>query len=487
MRRVEFDKKVLMVGYGAVAQCALPILAKLIKVPLRNITVIDFEDRREPLKEWTKQGVKFVRDRVTPENLGTLLGKYLGTGDLLVDLAWNIDCCEILQWCHDNGVLYVNTSVELWDPYAVPPDQHPTERTLYWRHIRIREMKAKWKKPGSSAVVEHGANPGLISHFTKQGLLDVAERLLADKKVKGKDAEEIRQLAKEQTFNRLAMKLGVKVVHCSERDTQIADKPKQVNEFINTWSVEGFREEGTTTAEMGWGTHEKELPPLAYEHKEGPRNQICLARMGINTWVVSWVPNYCIQGMVVRHGEAFTISDKLTVWKNGEAIYRPTVYYAYCPCDAAIASLNELRGYDYKLQQNVRIMYDEIISGSDILGALLMGHAYNSWWTGSDLSIEESRRLVPHQNATTMQVAISAVAAAMWMIENPAMGVCVPDDLPHDYILDIAKPYLGKFISMPSDWTPLKHYTNAFDGYNTPRIDRDDPWQFKNFLAVDRG
>ena len=92
------------------------------------------------------------------------------------------------------------------------------------------------------------------------------------------------------------MKLGVKVIHCSERDTQISDQPKQVDEFVNTWSIEGFREEGTTTAEMGWGTHEKELPPLAYEHQDGPRNQICLARMGMNTWVRSWVPNYSIQG-----------------------------------------------------------------------------------------------------------------------------------------------------------------------------------------------
>ena len=96
------------------------------------------------------------------------------------------------------------------------------------------------------------------------------------------------------------MKLGVKVIHCSERDTQITDQPKQVNEFVNTWSVEGFREEGTTTAEMGWGTHEKELPPLAYEHTEGPRNQICLARMGINTWVTSWVPEL----LHSRHGRA---------------------------------------------------------------------------------------------------------------------------------------------------------------------------------------
>ena len=131
-------------------------------------------------------------------------------------------------------------------------------------------------------------------------------------------------------------------------------------------------------------------------------------------------------------------------------------------------------------------MTDEIISGTDMLGALLMGHAYNSWWTGSRLSIEKARELVPHQNATTMQVAISAVAACMWMIENPLKNVCTPEDLPHNYILDIAKPYLGEFISIPSDWTPLERYQNTFEGYTTPSLDLSDPWQFKNFLTSDR-
>ncbi|MGD1018421.1 MAG: saccharopine dehydrogenase C-terminal domain-containing protein [Verrucomicrobiia bacterium] len=482
---IQVRNRILFVGYGAVAQCTLPILVKQMDVPCKNITVMDFEDRRASLRPWLRRGVRFVRRRVTRDNLGSLLGRHLSAGDILVDLAWNIDACEILQWCHDTGVLYVNTSVEVWDPYAGADNKHPTERTLYWRHLNIRRLIANWSKPGPTAVLEHGANPGLISHFTKQGLIDIGRRLIADKKVNGLDAEEIGQFTKDRAFNRLAMKLGVKVIHCSERDTQITDQPKQVDEFVNTWSVEGFREEGTTTAEMGWGTHEKELPALAYEHPEGPRNQICLARMGINTWVSSWVPNYCIHGMVVRHGEAFTISDRLTVWQDGKPIYRPTVHYAYCPCDCAIASLNELRGYDYKLQKKQRIMNDEITSGADILGALLMGHAYNAWWIGSDLGIEESRRLVPHQNATTMQVAVSVVAAVMWMIENPAKGVCVPDDLPHDYILKISKPYLGRWISRPADWTPLKHYTNAFQGHNNPAVDWDDPWQFKNFLITD--
>jgi homospermidine synthase len=352
--------------------------------------------------------------------------------------------------------------------------------------MNLQRMVARWSEPGPTAVLEHGANPGLISHFTKQALLDIARQALADQKFSGTQAEKVAHHAQAQELNHLAHQLGVKVIHCSERDTQITDQPKQVNEFVNTWSVEGFREEGTTTAEMGWGTHEKQLPAFAFEHPDGPKSQICLARMGMNTFVASWVPpDHNIVGMVVRHGEAFSITEKLTVWEGDKAIYRPTVHYAYCPCDCAIASLHELRGYDYRLQPRLRIMTDEIISGADILGALVMGHPYQSWWCGSDLDIEESRRLVPHQNATTMQVAISVVAACLWMLENPRRGLCVPDDLPHDYVLDVSKPYLGKFISMAANWNPLKHYSNVFRGYNQPQLDTSDPWQFTNFLITE--
>ncbi len=265
----------------------------------------------------------------------------------------------------------------------------------------------------------------------------------------GRPPTTIRRHRETRAYNHLARALGVKVIHCSERDTQVTGVPKAVDEFVNTWSIEGFFEEGTTTAEMGWGTHEKTVPALAYQHDSGPRNQICLARMGINTWVRSWVPSGPIQGMVIRHGESFSISERLTVEEQGRAVYRPTVHYAYCPCDAAIASLTELRGGNYRLQRKQRILTDEITTGSDALGALIMGHPLTSWWIGSDLSIEESRRLVPHQNATTMQVAISVVAAVAWMIQNPSRGVLLPDDLPHDFVLEMSRPYLGDFISRP--------------------------------------
>ena len=207
---LDFRNRILFVGFGAVARCTLPILLQHISVDPKRITIVDFEPNEAALRPWIEQGMTFVRERVTPENLGMLLGQYVSIGDLLIDLAWNIDSCEIVQWCHDRGVMYVNTSVELWDPYGEADDKHPSERTLYWRHMNLRRMIARWSEPGPTAVIEHGANPGLISHFTKFALLDIARQALADKKFSGAQAEKVAHHAKAQELNHLAHQLGVR-------------------------------------------------------------------------------------------------------------------------------------------------------------------------------------------------------------------------------------------------------------------------------------
>jgi homospermidine synthase len=135
------------------------------------------------------------------------------------------------------------------------------------------------------------------------------------------------------------------------------------------------------------------------------------------------------------------------------------------------------------LQEKKRIMTDEIISGRDELGCLLMGHDYKSWWIGSLLDIEESRRLAPNNNATVLQVAASLIAALVWLIKNPSEGVCLPDDLPYREILDIAKPYLGPFKSMPVDWTPLKTELNPFSKFRATQVREEDVWDFNTFLV----
>lgn len=484
---MKFDGKLLIIGCGSVSQCAIPLVLKLIEMPPQKITIMDFVDNRSRVKDALGQGVKYVIDRITPENYKQLLAKYVGSGDMIIDLAWNIECTAIVEWCRNKQVLYVNTSVEEWNPYRDDRRNDPTRYTLYARHMEIRDKIEEWggNESAMTAIVDHGANPGLVSHFTKYALIDIAKKIL-EEKPNDPRKEQLKQALKDKNFPRLAQLEDVKTIHISERDTQITDKPKEINEFVNTWSIEGFFEEGVSPAELGWGTHERYIPKNAFFHKVGPSNQICLTTIGMKTWVRSWVPCGEITGMVIRHGEAFSISDRLTVWENGQAVYRPTVHYAYCPCDAAINSLHELEMRQFKLQEKQRIMSDEIIDGRDELGVLLMGHDFKSWWCGSLLDIHEARRLVPHQQATTLQVAISVVAAASWMIRNPRQGLLLPDDVDYEEILKIAIPYIKPFVSYPVDWTPLKNLNTKFTLFDVP-IPRDkDIWQFTTFL-VDHG
>lgn len=476
-----FEGRILVLGGGSVSQCSVPLLIKHIVKNPASLTIMDMQDMSARFTEAINAGANFVIDQVTQANLDSLLSQYLSAGDVLVDLAWNIDANTIIGWCHDNGVLYLNTSVEEWDPYEAQEDRDPRERTLLVRHQAMQKMKAAWSEVGPTAVVEHGANPGLVSHFVKRALLEIADECIAQNLLDAETKTAVVAAKANLDFPNLARLLTVKVIHVAERDTQITNQPKQVGEFVNTWSVAGFHEEGIAPAELGWGTHETKLPARGLKHADS-ETQICIAQPGATTWVRSWVPDFEINGMVVRHGEAYTIAKHLTVTdESGTEIYRPTVHYAYCPSDVAIASMRELQANNWEFPTRERIMNDEIISGEDRLGVLLMGHPLNAWWTGSLLSIDEARALLPHQSATTLQVAASVLACVNWMINNPAAGLCVPDDLPYNEVLEVAYPYLGTFHSAAVDWTPLKNRVDLFGKWDgTDRS--DDPWQFENFL-----
>ena len=447
-------------------------------VEAKQITIVDKLDVRHRFQSSIAAGVNYIIDELTRANLKEFLAKYLNPGDFLVDLAWNIDANEIMGWCHDHDVIYLNTSVEMWDPNSDPASRSPQEKTLYHRHMKLRQLTDTWGGKGATSIVEHGANPGFVSSLVKKGLVDIATKALSENKA----GAAVKAALDSENYPALAHALGVKVIHISERDTQVSDVPKAFNEFVNTWSVEGFYEEGMATAEMGWGTHEKKLPPRAVLHEDGPKNQICMAQPGATTWVRSWVPNMEITGMVIRHGEAFTISDHLTVWNGEKALYRPTVHYAYCPTDAAIASMRETEMRQWNLQIKQRIMNEEIISGEDRLGVLLMGHPFKSWWCGSLLSIDQARVLAPGQSATTLQVAASVYAAVAWAMANPEAGLLVPDDLPWREVLPLIEPYLGTIWSDAVDWDPLATRFDPFKGWNHREYD-PDPWQFTNFLA----
>jgi len=499
LTRTPFGGRILMLGCGSVGQCTLPLVRRHIDMPANRITVMDFEDVRPKIEDPLKEGVVFKQERLTQDNYTSMLSQLVGAGDIIIDLSWNVETLDVLAWCGEHNVRYLNTSLEEWDPYGDIENKSPYERSLYSRQMRIRLLKDRLNsraEPSATAIIDHGANPGLVSHFTKRALIEIGTTMVEKglQSATGIDRAAFEKLiadAESQlqgSFARLSQATGTKVIHIAERDTQVSSRPKDINEFVNTWSIEGFYEEGTAPAELGWGTHERRLPKHAHTPIGGPGNQIFLAQPGIRTFVHSWVPNGGpIIGMVVRHAESFTISDYLTVWdetiEGRLPVYRPTVHYAYMPCDNAILSLYELTMRNFQLQPKLRIMSDEITDGMDELGVLLMGHGLTTWWTGSQLDIHETRQLVRGQNATTLQVAAAVVGGLVFAIGNPCKGILVPDDLPYKEILDVARRYLGPCPSVQTDWMPLKSRSRLFAKWGAPPVDEADLWQFASFAV----
>jgi homospermidine synthase len=132
------------------------------------------------------------------------------------------------------------------------------------------------------------------------------------------------------------------------------------------------------------------------------------------------------------------------------------------------------------LQANKRLMMTEIAKGTDELGVLLMGHKKGAYWYGSRLSIDDARKLVPHNNATSLQVTAAVLAGVIWAIENPRAGIVEADAMDHARVLEIARPYLGDVVGVYSDWTPLQDRGRLF----AEAVDQECPWQFKNFRVA---
>ena len=187
-----------------------------------------------------------------------------------------------------------------------------------------------------------------------------------------------------------------------------------------------------------------------------------------------------IHGFLITHSESISIADYLTVGDPARPVYRPTVHYAYHPCDDAVLSLHELAGLGWRPQHRKRILGDDIVHGRDELGVLLMGHRRGAYWYGSQLSIEEARALAPHNSATSLQVTAAVMAGVVWAMRHPDRGVLEPDDLPHEELMPMIRPYLGPVVGVYTDWTPLAGRGYPFD----EDLDRDDPWQFKNFRVT---
>lgn len=457
-----------MVGFGCIGQAVLPLLLRHFELHPEQIAIITADPRGASIAR--EYGAGFTVLPLTRDNHARILEPWLGEGDFLLNLSVDVSSRALIELCSRRGALYLDTCIEPWAGGYSDPSRTASQRSNYALREQILAFRRE-RPDGPTAIVTLGANPGLASIFVKQALLNMADDNGIGHAVPVGNEE----------WAALAQRLGIKAIHIAERDTQVSAQRKRRGEFVNTWSVEGFIGEGLQPSELGWGTHERHWPADAARHAFGCGAAIYLNRPGAATRVRSWTPlEGGYHGFMITHGESISIADYLTLRRRGEAVYRPTVHYAYHPCDDAVLSLHELAGRNWQPQPAQRVIRDDIVSGIDELGVLLLGNARGAYWFGSRLSIDAARELAPHNSATSLQVAAGVLAGMVWALRTPRAGVMEPDMLDHEEVMHIARPYLGEVLGVYSDWTPLRGRGSLFG----EDVDREDPWQFKNVRVM---
>src|SRR4051812_10616503 len=368
IKHTAFSGRLVIVGFGSIGQGVLPLLLRHIDLRPDQITIITAELRGHQVAE--EYGVRFVETALTRDNYRSVLDSWLGAGDFLLNVSVDVSSVALIELCRDKGALYFDTCIEPWPGGYTDPSLPPSARSNYALRESALALRVRHRR-GPTAVLTHGANPGLVSHFVKQALVDLARNAGLEGTVP----------ATRTAWAHLAETLGVKAIHIAERDTQVSRTPKEPGEFVNTWSIDGFVSEGSQPAELGWGTHERHFPPDGREHDFGGRSAIYLLRPGAATRVRSWTPlEGPYHGFLITHGESISIADYLTPRDGDRVRYRPTCHYAYHPCDDAVLSLHEFAGKNFHLQSRKRLMVEEITTGIDELGVLLLGPQRGVYW-----------------------------------------------------------------------------------------------------------
>ncbi len=441
----------LLLGFGSVGRGLLPLLRRHLDLTGCRVVVVSAEDagRAEALDA----GAQFVRHAVLADDHQAFLARWLQPGDLLLNLSVDVSSVALLHWCQGHAVDYIDSYIEPWRVPQDAPSRPGAGQTNYaLRQPLLPLRQALWQ---STALVMHGANPGLSFHFLRQGLLELAARHGVPASPGGAPP------ADAPGWARLAQTLDIRVIQVAERDSQVDGQPRQRGEFVNTWSTSGFLAESAKPVEVGWGSHEQGLPPGAREHAGGHASSVYFDQPGASRSVRSWTPRAGPgDALLIGLSDAVTMSEYLTVRDPAGALaYRPTVCYAYRPCDATAEALREQNAVGGRPPDRQRLLKDTLVGGADELGVLLVSPRFGAHWYGSYLTLAQARALAPCNNATTLQVAAGVLAGLEWVLDHPRGGLLEPRDLPHDTMLEAARPYLGEMHGAPCDWRAVARGT----------------------------
>ena len=361
----------MIVGFGSIGQGVLPLILRHIDLDPEQITIVTAEERgRDEARRATAS--RFIDRAADARELPPACSSRCSAqGDFLLNLSVDVSSVALIELCPASTARSTSTPASSPGPAATPtPRCRPSQRSNYALRESALALRAGIAG-GPTAVLTHGANPGLVSHFVKQALLNIAARHRRRRRAAPHDrADWARARPRPRRQG-----------HPHRRARHPGRQPRRSasGEFVNTWSIDGFVGEGCQPAELGWGTHEKHLPadgaPPRFRLRR--RDLPDAARRRARACAPGRRSKARSTASSITHGEVDLDRRLLHRARTATACAtgRPC-HYAYHPCDDAVLSLHELAGKNWQhAAERQRLMMDEIVRGIDELGVLLMGHA----------------------------------------------------------------------------------------------------------------
>lgn len=461
---IRFDGHIVQFGFGAVGKSFYEKVAKEIKYDENKYFVITRDDYEfEAFVNLGGLVSNFIVSEVTRDNFKEVFEPYLREGDLLIDFADTVGTRDILTWCAERNVMYINTGEADW-----PDKWYCIFEENEWKNALKEQYAGSSVKNRYPIVLHHGNNPGLVSHFVKAALeYIVTTQFKRDRRMK--------ELVRCGKFNELAQMLGVRMIHVNDIDLQQVKEVYSEKKLYNTWCVDSFWFEMLSEATMNIGTHERTDYVNACNFVDNEKGYLQFEQIAAEKRCRTYYPGGAFEGYLVPHEETVSIAKNLEVKEAGKVIYRPTVMFLYSPCEYARTYLNHakvneypkpdtskpmdceeqdgttiIRGYVYPSEYEI-LYREKIAAGTEYVGVLLIGEHFNPVWVGNRIEpsfLYKNKKNSYWQTPTITPVAMSALAAVCWMLQNKEKGgIYFPDDIP-DYreIIKRAEKYISKTI-----------------------------------------
>ena len=310
------DGPIVMIGFGSIGKGTLPLIER--HFSLRQVAASSSSTRRTRTASCSTSAASASSTRPSPRTITAhLLTPLLTAGGgqgFCVNLSVDTSSLDIMELCREIGALYIDTVVEPWLGFYFDPKLGPEARSNY----ALREtdpgrppQASRAGRPRSSCC---GANPGMVSWFVKQALLNVA----GDTGAQVQGAEDARGLGPARQEGRRQGHPHRRARHPARQAAEADGRLRQhlVGRRLHVRRHAAGRTRLGHAREVDAGQRAASTRPAAR-----PRS-ICCSPAPIRACAPGRRPRAAQYGFLVTHNESISIADYFTL-RQGRKVDLP--------------------------------------------------------------------------------------------------------------------------------------------------------------------